>query len=193
MLKIVLSTRGVVALAFGAVLLISKHDDIASVSSLIGAYALADGCLGGLMCALLINARTNHFFVTICFGDALAKMFVGAFMIFNPGWHSSFLGGIYLTTLTTILCLTIGAASIAILLITNHMKKFRLEDPLLFWVSLLMSLATIFLGVGLPAAASEETRRVVMMVFALVTGSGFLYVAFKSKSNLKKDIESIKI
>lgn len=165
----VLLLRGLAAVIFGILTLTNPGISLASLTTLFGAYALADGVLGAWTALFDRDAQSNWVWLLL---EGLLGIVVGLLVMFNPA----------MTTLLLIFYVAIRAMVTGLIEIFVAIRLRREIDN--EWALIFAGAVSTLLGAYLIArpGAGAIAMAWLIGIYALVFGLLFVFLAFRVKS-----------
>ena len=165
----VLLLRGLCAVLFGILMIANPGISLATLTTLFGAYALADGVLGAWTALFDRDAQSNWVWLLL---EGLLGITVGLLVMFNPA----------MTTLLLIFYIAIRAMVTGLIevFVAIRLRK-EIENE---WALIFAGAVSVLLGAYLLASpgAGALAMAWLIAIYAILFGLLFIFLAFKVKS-----------
>jgi uncharacterized membrane protein HdeD (DUF308 family) len=165
----VLLLRGIAAVIFGILMLTNPGISLATLTTLFGAYALADGVLAAWTALFDRDAQSNWMWLLI---EGLLGIAVGLLVMFNAA----------MTTLLLIFYIGIRAVVTGLIeiFVAIRLRK-EIENE---WALIFAGIVSVIIGsyfLGRPGAGAVAVAWLIA-IYALLFGLLFIFLAFRVKS-----------
>ena len=165
----VLLLRGICAVLFGILMFANPGISLATLTTLFGAYALADGVLGAWTALFDRDTQSNWVWLLL---EGLLGIAVGLLVMFNPA----------MTTLLLIFYIAIRATVTGLIEIFVAIRLRKEIDN--EWALIFAGIVSVLLGSYLLArpGAGAVAMAWLIGIYAMLFGLLFIFLAFKVKS-----------
>ena len=180
-LKSVLLLRGGLNVLFGVFLLAATQSQGMRGFGRGGVYALADGA-AGLLIALALFPLGRYWLFMLALVDALARVLLGLLILNNPGLQTTGIGGAFFVTVVIAVCIMLGVAGLVASVFASRRNLELPNARVPIAPIVIMSIATLALGLGLALGFLDDTRRLLLAGYAIVFGASLCWGALSLRS-----------
>ncbi len=178
MLRAFLALRAAFNLLAGVALLIWMAREGSSGLARGGWYALLDGALTLAIAAALLPAR-GRWLVVLAAADGVLRLFVGAFIVANPGFEQMPLTTALVLVVLTIAFITLGLVGLLYAWLGLRRQAGASGEAPLLWPAIALSLCTLLLGVGFALSFVDQQLRLLLGWYAIAIGVILGVAAFR--------------